>query len=160
VRTRAWVVGAAVAAALAAAATADAATRHTPTEQAFVRTINEVRAAHGLKPVTSQPALIVAAREYSHEMVRTQMFEHERGWWKRLVRAGATGTVVGENLGFCASEVCPGGTPELLMSYWLRSPEHRKNILDPKFDHVGVGVVTGPFEGWRTAYVVTTDFDG
>jgi hypothetical protein len=32
--------------------------------------------------------------------------------------------------------------------------------LDPNFRHLGVGISIGPFRGWKTAVVVTTDFDG
>jgi uncharacterized protein YkwD len=46
------------------------------------------------------------------------------------------------------------------MRKWLASPGHRRNILDPAFRHVGVGIAGGRFKGWPRAYVVATEFDG
>jgi uncharacterized protein YkwD len=37
---------------------------------------------------------------------------------------------------------------------------HRQTMLDPHLQHLGVGISTEPFRGWRTAVIVTTDFDG
>src|SRR5581483_7265875 len=139
---------------------ARAATGESSTEQAFAAALNRVRTAHGLPRLQIEPALVDSARAHSNEMVATGTFEHGAAWWRRLVGAGATGTHVGENLGWCAVSVCPGGAPATLVAEWLASPDHRANILDPRFSHVGIGIAVGPFRGWPAAYVVTTDFDG
>ncbi|HZS24841.1 MAG TPA: CAP domain-containing protein [Gaiellaceae bacterium] len=139
---------------------ARAALRESSAEQAFAAALNRVRAAHGLPRLQIEPALVDSARAHSDEMVATDTFEHGSAWWRRLVRAGATGTHVGENIGWCADSVCPSGAPATLVGEWLASPDHRANILDPRFSHVGVGIAVGPFHGWDSAYVVTTDFDG
>src|SRR5690606_2822271 len=39
----------------------------------------------------------------------------------------------------------------------MNSPGHRANILDPKFDHVGIGIEQGEYRGFD-AVVVTQNF--
>ncbi|MES1248627.1 MAG: CAP domain-containing protein [Actinomycetota bacterium] len=136
------------------------AVRETSLEQSYAVAINEARAANGLGPLTVEAALVVASRRQSERLRSTDTFAHGARWWRRLVEAGASGRVVGENLGWCARSLCAGGTPATLVRMWLASPEHRTNMLDPRFDHIGVGIAFGAFKGYPHAYVVTTDFDG
>jgi uncharacterized protein YkwD len=141
------------------AATAGAA-RETATERAYANAINDVRTAHGLRALEEEAALVESAREHSADMVENQYFAHGVNWWKRLVRSGASGTHLGENLGWCATQACPGASPESLIKAWLASPDHRATVLSPAFRRLGVGVSIGPFHGWKWAVVVTADFDG
>jgi len=163
--SRAGAAGAAFAAALAAGALGASAgegagLRQTSVELTFARAINDVRVEHGLEPLAPESALVTAAQAYSRRMLAEDRFGHAAEWWKRLERAGASGTRLGENLGYCAAKVCPHGSPDLLVERWLASPAHRANLLQPRFDHVGVGIAVGEFRGWKEVYVVTTDFDG
>jgi uncharacterized protein YkwD len=81
-------------------------------------------------------------------MVRERFFSHETpdGRWfdVRLQRAGYTRGwshwTLGENLRWGANA---GATPEAAFHAWMRSAEHRVNILDPEFRDTGVGVVLG-----------------
>jgi uncharacterized protein YkwD len=134
--------------------------RETATERAYASAINSVRSDHGLSTLEERAALVESAREHSADMLANRYFAHGANWWKRLVEAGAPGPHLGENLGWCALQFCPGATPERLIRMWLASPEHRATLLNPAFRHLGVGISIGPFRGWRTAAVVTTDFDG
>jgi uncharacterized protein YkwD len=43
---------------------------------------------------------------------------------------------------------------------WLRSPEHRANLLHAGYRTVGVGALAGRFNGYSGALVITTDFAG
>jgi len=136
------------------------AVRETATERAYAEAINRVRTAHGLRALEEETALVESAREHSADMVANQYFAHGVNWWKRLVRAGASGTHLGENLGWCAIQACPGAAPDSLIQMWLASPDHRATLLSPAFRRLGVGVSHGPFHGWKSAVIVTTDFDG
>jgi uncharacterized protein YkwD len=149
--------GAALAAALLSSPAAAAATE---AEQAYADAINVVREAHGLDPLAEDATLARTADRHSADMVANQYFAHGEGWVQRLVRAGAHGPQVGENLGWCAARSCLAGSPRRVIQAWLASPLHRRNMLDPRFRHIGVGIAVGPFRGWPTAVVVTTDFDG
>jgi uncharacterized protein YkwD len=155
------VARAALVAALLSLAPASAhAARETATERAYAAAINAVRSHHGIPPLEEDAGLVESAREHSADMVANHYFAHGANWWKRLVEAGASGPHLGENLGWCALRFCPGASPERLIRMWLASPEHRATLLNPAFRHLGVGVSIGPFRGWKSAAVVTTDFDG
>jgi uncharacterized protein YkwD len=145
---------------LAPASAAANVARETATERAYATAINAVRSDHGVRTLEEDAALVESAREHSADMVANQYFAHGTSWWRRLVQAGAPGPHLGENLGWCALKFCPGASPERLMRMWLASPEHRATLLNPAFRHLGVGISIGPFRGWKSAAVVTTDFDG
>lgn len=36
---------------------------------------------------------------------------------------------------------------------WMNSPEHAVNILNPRFQDIGVGIVQGDYEGYPTTWV-------
>ena len=132
----------------------------TAAERAYATAINDVRTANGLDTLTEDPALVESSRRHSADMLANQYFAHGDGWLRRLLRAGADGPYFGENLGWCATRACLKGSPRRVIKAWLASPVHRQNMLDPHFRHLGVGISVGPFRGWKTAVVVTTDFDG
>ena len=76
---------------------------------------------------------------------------------RRMRRAGYGPGTVGENLAWGAGEEA---TPEHIVVGWMNSPGHRRNILEPRFREVGVGVVPRPPESLagRRAATYTTDF--
>lgn len=49
----------------------------------------------------------------------------------------------GENLALLQGEANAALAKEM-MAAWMRSPGHRKNILRPTFDHIGVAVILAP----------------
>lgn len=128
----------------------------TPTEQSFLSAINAARDAHGLEPLTSDRDLVRAARSHSDDMIARNYFAHGV-FWKRLQQFGIDAVHEGENIGWIAPPVNAVGT---LVHDWLQSPEHRANLLSPKYSEIGVGVAVGPYQGYPRALVVTTDFLG
>ena len=50
--------------------------------------------------------------------------------------------------------------PGTVISEWLRSPEHRANLLRPGFTRIGIGATQGSFLGNAGAVVLTADFAG
>ena len=128
----------------------------TPVEQSFLREINSTRAAYGRGPVTIDTRLVKAARFHSTEMVRGGFFAHGV-FIARLRHFGVTDGHIGEDLGWdsrLASAV------RSLIVMWLKSPTHREVLLSSNYRLIGVGVATGPFQGWSKAIVVTADFQG
>ena len=65
--------------------------------------------------------------------------------------------MVGENLAWGGSR---RGSPRATLVAWLRSPEHRANLLRAGWTRVGIGLVRGTFLGNGGATVVTADFAG
>jgi len=148
------VLVAAVLAALVASAAAHAAP--TRREQALLREMNRVRARHGLGRLSVDAHLERAARSHSREMLATNVFAHG-AFARRMVQFAVTGTLAGENLAWGTG---PRGTARGIVAAWLASPEHRANLLRPSFRRVGLGDLTGRFQGHGGVQVVTADFAG
>jgi uncharacterized protein YkwD len=128
----------------------------TSLEQSFLREINTSRAAYGRAPVRIDTKLVRAARFHSTDMVRRGFFAHGV-FTARLRHFGVTDGYVGEDLGWdsrLASAV------HNLLAMWLKSQPHRDVLLGSRYRIVGIGVATGPFEGYAKAIVVTADFQG
>jgi hypothetical protein len=99
---------------------------------------NEDRAQHGLGPLKWDPALARAAQRHADLMVGQRALSHQYGGEADLeTRVGQEGAhfhVVAENLAAAA-------TPAALEAEWMQSPGHRANILDPRLNEIGVGLV-------------------
>jgi uncharacterized protein YkwD len=126
------------------------------TELQFMRAVNDVRAEHRLPPVRLDQTLVRAARHHSSDMVARQYFAHGN-FAGRLARFGASGPVVGENLGWSVDDEASIGR---VIAKWLASPSHRAIMLRRGFRLIGVGVRRGAFMGRGRCVVVTTDFQG
>ena len=125
-------------------------------ESALLAEINEVRRAHGLRPLRLDPKLRRAARAHSVDMIRRTYFAHG-DTLERLRRFRVRAPVVGANLAWGAGEE---GRAQAIVRAWLGSPGHRRTLLHSAFLRVGVGAVEGPFQGFGDATVVTADFAG
>jgi uncharacterized protein YkwD len=97
------------------------------------------------------PSLVVsqklneAAAGHARDMARRKYFEHRGSDGSqpkdRVLRAGYHSRLTGENIAFgpeSAEEVVAG---------WLASPGHCENIMDPRFQNIGVGLATGKKRG-------------
>jgi len=64
--------------------------------------------------------------------------------------------LVGENIGVGGGGQ---GTPFSILRAWLRSPPHRRNLLDGSFREVGLGIAAGrPRRSGRRGATYTADF--
>ncbi len=112
---------------------AGAATDAPADEAAFVRRINELRASKGLGQLTIHPELVQVARQWATSMAAVDRISHN----PRLADAvKADWQKLGENVGV-------GMTVDGLHDAFVASPLHYKNLVDPDFTYVGVGVVYG-----------------
>jgi len=127
-----------------------------PKERTLLETVNDVRAAHDLRPLQVDATLVRAARDYSTTMIRRDIFTHG-ALGPRLAGYGARGTLFGENL---AWGVGRKASARSIVSSWLASPGHRANLLRPTWERIGIGSRTGNFLGYAGATVVTADFAG
>jgi uncharacterized protein YkwD len=126
--------------------------------------LNSERAAQGLRALTENDRLTAASDAYADQMVRQRFFGHVSPDGRTLVRRlwdvgylGRTADwLAGENIAWAEARQA---TPREVMSGWMGSPEHRDNILEPRFRDVGLGVSLGSPEGGATdAATYTTDF--
>ena len=124
-------------------------------ETLVVSELNLARARHGLPPLQTDPVLRSAARAHSLDMLERGYFAHG-GVGSRLLRSGATGRLFGENLAWAAGVAAR--RPRTFVELWLASTAHRRNLLQPAYTRVGVGIAVGPYQGWSSARIVTADF--
>jgi uncharacterized protein YkwD len=160
------VLVAAVAASSAAASPRTPAAALSPLESGVLVDINAFRAQHGLPRLRLNTQLTAAAREHSSQMAEDGYFAHESAdgspFWKRVQSFYASSPwrfwSVGENLLWSSPSIDPNGALKL----WLASPEHRKNLMNPRWREIGVSAVhaasaPGTYNGLDVT-IVTTDF--
>jgi uncharacterized protein YkwD len=109
-----------------------------PLRNAVVCLINQQRASHGLPALTESPLLDQSAQLWTNTMVATNTFTHGNQFWNRISTAGYEWSNVGENI------ATGYGTPRQVVSAWMASPEHCRNILDPNYANVGTGINPNP----------------
>jgi uncharacterized protein YkwD len=109
---------------------------------------NEQRARSGLEPLKPAPALGKLAHKHSLHMCRTGEFAHEskkfpKGYRTFSGRMGKVGLKAGgENIGYRTLMKDRRKWAEKMVSEWMKSQEHRRNILEKKFQYIGVGTAT------------------
>ena len=125
----------------------------TARETALVTAINAVRTLQLLPRLTIDRRLVRAARSHSRDMLRHHYFGHGN-FGARMSAFHIRGTLFAENLFWGSGVMSAAAT----VAQWLASPPHRANLLDPKLERIGVATPVGPFDGFRTATMVTADF--
>ncbi|WP_425583825.1 CAP domain-containing protein [Streptomyces rectiviolaceus] len=112
---------------------------------AVLRLTNAERTAAGLRALSPDPLLTVAAQGHSADMIARAFYSHtspDGGEpWHRASAAGSTHRAIGENI------ACGQRTPAEVVDGWMNSPGHRANILKPSFTHLGVGFAGGGSAG-------------
>jgi uncharacterized protein YkwD len=118
-------------------------------EQGMLCMVNYARAQAGEQPLSDNGTLTESASDKSRDVLECDSFSHtacgrEFTYWMR-----ATGYLsmpcwrVGENLAWGAGEY---GSVRSIFRAWLRSPEHRANILG-EYAETGIDVRTGTLGG-------------
>lgn len=99
---------------------------------------NADRAHSGLPPLRFDPALTRAAQAHAMRMARAGGLSHQfEGEPDLMTRAGQTGA----RFSTVAENVAVASNPAVVENEWMHSPPHRHNILDPRLDQVGIGLV-------------------
>jgi hypothetical protein len=132
------------------------------TRGALMCEVNAVRRANGLPPLRHHGRLARAAVGWSIVMTRSRFFGHELpgrpSLTRRIARTGylrgARQWVVGENLAFGAGSAA---RPAAIVGAWMRSPEHRDQLLYRGYRDAGLGIVGRTPEGGR-GFTFTLDF--
>jgi uncharacterized protein YkwD len=108
---------------------------------------NRIRQTRGLAPLSRDDELRNVARAYSDDMLVRRFFDHTTPdgvpfyirmskHYPHWVRAK------GENI-WGSWGLYPGNSQKLakeIVADWMSSPDHRENMLDPDYTHLGVGV--------------------
>ncbi len=115
-----------------------------PDAQAMLDLINAERAKAGVQPLTFDMEVMRVAQIKAQEMVDSDYFSHTSPIYgspfQMLKDFRITYKYAGENL-------AGNNTAEEAMLSLMKSEGHRKNILNPNYNYVGIGVVISPKYG-------------
>lgn len=122
------------------------------TPEAVISLVNESRMGNGLDVLVPNADLSRAAKEKADDMFRNDYFAHTSPQgltpWHWIEEAGYGYHYAGENLAMNFTDA------EKQHRAWLESASHRKNILNPNFSEIGIGVKKGTINGRETIVVV------
>lgn len=117
-----------------------------------VELTNQERAKIGAPPLQINSHLSEAAQRKAGDMFAFNYWAHTspsgRDPWSFFKETGYNFLFAGENL---ARDFA---TPESVVSAWMASPSHRENLLNPKYQEIGVAVIDGSLTGVETTLVV------
>ena len=112
-------------------------------ESQFVAGLNAVRAQAGLPPLRVDSQLTSVARAWADRQASVNAISHNPSLTGQVTGAW---TLVGENVG-TGPEVAP------IIDAFVASPSHYANIVEPRFDYIGVGVTWGTDGRMYTTHV-------
>ncbi len=100
--------------------------------------INQARSQAGRGELRWDDKLAAAAAAHAQQMARKQQLSHqfpgEAPVRQRLIASGVRSDASGENVAF-------GPDVDNLFNGWMKSPPHRANILDPKYNASAIALV-------------------
>ena len=133
--------------------TATTSTTCTPTLDAtmapqLLALINQARASQdpALPALTLNAKLSAAAQVHSNDMACNSNLDHTgtdgSTWYTRIQAQGYNYAYASENI--YAQPPQYGGTAQSAFTWWMNSPIHRANILNPKVTEIGIGYADVP----------------
>lgn len=122
------------------------------TPEKIISLTNRERQEMGLSALSLNKKLSEAAQMKAGDMFAFDYWAHSspsgKDPWFFFEEAGYNYRVAGENLARDFKD------PESVVKAWMNSPTHRENILNNKFQEIGVAVVDGTLGGIKTTLVV------
>jgi hypothetical protein len=106
-------------------------------EQLFAMA-NQARAQAGAPPLVWDPALAAAARKHCERMVAEGPIAHRYGGEPDLSERAS---MAGAHFGLIEENIAVGAYPAQIHEGWMNSPGHRRNLLNPQVDRVGIALV-------------------
>ena len=105
--------------------------------------INKERRSHGMRPLKRQHEQTKAARKHNRRMIRQRCFSHqcpgESDLTGRLTSADYLpcncSWGIAENIAYGSGRL---GSPRKIVEAWMHSSEHRANILNSSYQHIGI----------------------
>jgi uncharacterized protein YkwD len=106
--------------------------------------VNQVRGEHHLVPLVRRSDLDRVALAHSIDMAQRGYFSHHSPEGEnavhRLQQFGVTDMrLAAENLG----KTTQSNPSAQIVQSWLRSPDHRSNLLAPALNYTGIGIARG-----------------
>lgn len=116
------------------------------TREGVIKWTNIQRSNNGLPLLKENKKLNASAEMKAADMLKSQYFQHESptgvGAGDLLLRVEYDFIASGENLAMGNFK-----DDQILVQAWMDSPGHRANILNNKYQEIGVAVIEGIFEG-------------
>ena len=113
---------------------------------------NAQRQKLGLAPLKYNATLSQSAVAKAQDMFANNYWAHNspqgKSPWDFFKSVGYKYSVAGENLAKDFYDT------DGLIKAWMNSPTHRDNIVNPKYQEIGIGVVNGILNGVKTTLVV------
>ncbi|KPI50347.1 sporulation protein [Clostridioides difficile] len=107
-------------------------------QKEVVDLVNIERSKAGLNPLTLDSSVSNVATKKSQDMIDNNYFSHNSPTYgspfDMLKKFGISYKTAGENIAMGQK------TPKEVVNAWMNSEGHRKNILNPNFSKIGVGV--------------------
>lgn len=113
-------------------------------EQIMLTLMNGERVKRGIKPLRFDTQIQQVARAHSRDMFERGYFSHVNpdglDPFQRMTLAGVKFNAAGENIALA---------PDVYIAHegLMNSEGHRRNILDPQFGRIGLGVIDGGIYG-------------
>jgi uncharacterized protein YkwD len=108
---------------------------------------NAARRPQGCRPLTLDDSLVEAAGSHASDMVRRHYMDHTNPDGKdpgdRIAAAGFRGNGWGENI------AAGYDSAQRVFAAWMNSDGHRANILNCKFNRIGIGFDPGQVKSQR-----------
>jgi len=109
-------------------------------EQEMLRLINQERTSRGISPLEMDPRVVDVARRKSQDMIDNNYFSHNSPTYgspfDMLRDAGISYRTAGEN-------IAGNRSVEAAHRSLMNSSGHRRNILNPNYNKVGIGIREG-----------------
>ncbi len=117
-----------------------------------VDSTNSLRTGSGLGALSYNSKLASAAIAKAQNMFSEGYWAHTsptgKEPWDFIRSSGYSYKIAGENLARDFDSTSP------MMDAWMNSPTHRANIMNPRYQEIGIGVVDGLLNGVETTLVV------
>jgi uncharacterized protein YkwD len=115
-------------------------------EAATLCLVNVQRARHGQRALRANADLARSSADHSQDMVSENYFDHVSPAGETPLERIKASTylprraayLVGENIALGTMQLA---TPEAIVASWMKSADHRANILNPDFRDSGIGIV-------------------
>jgi uncharacterized protein YkwD len=126
--------------------------------------LNQQRARHHEHRLRFNHRLAIAGLRHARDMVDNRYFAHTapsgQNFIQRILNTNyvppASNWLLGENLAWGDRTLA---TPRQIVRAWMKSPEHRHNILTRGFREIGIAIVVGaPVNGVAQAATYATEF--
>ena len=104
--------------------------------------LNQSRRANGESQLRYNRKLSRAAMRHACDMLANDFFAHQgsdgSSSHARVTTVGYEACIVAENIAWGYPR------PEQIITGWMNSPGHRRNMLHPRIEEFGIGITQGP----------------